>query len=215
MAQQVNRSRRCNPPSSEKICDPMFHPHCLLDLQIIRKTKRGIGAMKFIPTGISFLFSFTVSSSLFLLCQKPTSMNLSSAALSFWPLRLILTAMYYFLSGLSLCRSVNPVKQRSSRRSHCSKPAPCLLKITTDSAISQTRSLTVLCIHCVVKTPLYCQIPMVSAAHKLTLTLAFTAQTWTCRVGIWIVFASGTTDFGNQKTWHDISGSQWWSRIAW
>jgi len=84
-----------------------------------------------------------------------------------------------------------------------------------DWAISQTRSLSLLSIRCVVKPPLSCQIPMVSAAHGLTPTPAFSAQTRTWKVGIWIVLASATTDFGNQKASHYILGSQQWSMIGW
>jgi hypothetical protein len=36
----------------------------------------------------------------------------------------------------------------------------------------------------------------------------FSAQMQTCRVGILIVLASATTDFGNQKALHYILGSQ-------
>jgi len=56
---------------------------------------------------------------------------------------------------------------------------------------------------------------MVSAAHWLTPMPAFSAQTQTCRVGIWIVLASSTTDFGNHKASHYILGSQQWSMIDW
>jgi hypothetical protein len=38
---------------------------------------------------------------------------------------------------------------------------------------------------------------MVSAAHWLTPTPVFSAQTRTCRVNIWIVLPLATTDFGN------------------
>jgi len=63
--------------------------------------------------------------------------------------------------------------------------------------------------------PLSCQILMCSAAHWLTPTPAFSAQTQTWRVGIWIVSASTTTDFCNQKASHYILGSQRWSTIEW
>jgi len=105
--------------------------------------------------------------------------------------------------------------KRSIRRCHCSGPAPCLLIMLIDWAISQPRSLTWLSIGCVVKPPLSCQIPMVSAAHWLTPTPAFLPQMWTCTVGISIVLASVTTNFGNQKASNYISGSQWWSMIEW
>ena len=71
----------------------------------------------------------------------------------------------------------------------------------------------ILSVHCVVKPPLSWTIPMISAAHWLTPTVAFWAQMQTCRVCIWIVLASATTDFGNQKASHYILGSQWWSMM--
>ena len=122
-----------------------------------------------------------------------------------------MSAMYLFQSGLLDSRSLIQVTQRSIRRSHCSGPAPCLLMMLMDWTLSQTRCLTLLSIRCVVKPPLSCQIPMVSAANWLTPTPAFSAQTRTCRVGIWIVLASATTDFGNQKASHCTPGSQRWS----
>jgi len=84
-----------------------------------------------------------------------------------------------------------------------------------DWAISQTRFLTLLSIICVGKPLLPCQIRMVSAALWLTPTLAFLTQTGTCRVGIWIVSASATTDFCNQKASHYILHSEWCSMIEW
>jgi len=84
-----------------------------------------------------------------------------------------------------------------------------------DWAISQTCILTLLSICCVVKPPSSCEIPMVSAAHWLTPTLGFSAQTRTCRVRIRIVLASTMTDFGNQKASHYLSGSPRWSMIEW
>jgi len=56
---------------------------------------------------------------------------------------------------------------------------------------------------------------MVSAAHWLTPTLGFSAQTQTCSVIIWIVLESVTTDFGNQKASHYMLGSQRWSMSEW
>jgi len=56
---------------------------------------------------------------------------------------------------------------------------------------------------------------MVSAAHWLTPKLAFLAQMRTFRVGIWIVIATVTIDFSNQKTSRYILVSQEWSMIAW
>jgi len=215
MAQQGNRSRRRNAPLSAKTCDPRFLPRHLLDLHIIRKSKRSFGVMKYIPTCTSFLFLVGVSSALSFLRRRPTSANSSGAALSFWPLRLVFSAMYRFQSGLLDPSSLIRVTQRSVRRSHFSGPAPSLLMMLMDWAISQMRSLTSLSIRCVVKPPLFCQIPMVSAAHWLTPTPPFSAQTRTWRVGIWIVLASAMTDFGKQKASHYISGSQRWSMIEW
>jgi len=56
---------------------------------------------------------------------------------------------------------------------------------------------------------------MLSAAHWLTPTPAFSAQAQTCTVGIWNVPASATTDFGYQKASHYILGSQRLSMIEW
>jgi len=107
------------------------------------------------------------------------------------------------------------VMHRLIKRSHCLGFAPCLLMMLKDWAISQLRYLTSLPFLSVVKPPFSCQIPMVSAAHWLTPTLAFWAQRWTCCVGIGIVLASATTDFCNQKASHDIVCSQQWSMIKW
>jgi len=112
-------------------------------------------------------------------------------------------------------RSLIRVMRWSIRRFHCSWPAPCLLMMVMDWAIAQTPSLTLLSIRWVVKAPLSCQIPMVSDAHWLSPTPAFSAQMQTCRVGIWIVLASATTDFGNQRASHYIVGSQQLSMIEW
>jgi len=215
MARQGNCLRRGYAPQLAKTCDPRFLSRHLLDLHIIGKSKRSIRAMKYIPTCTSFLFLVRVSSSLFFLGRRPTSMNSASAALSFWPSWLVLSAMYCFQSSLWDSRSLSRVTERSIRRSHCSGLAPCLLMILMDWAISQTHSLTLLSIHCVVKPPLCCQISMVSVAHSLTAIPAFSAQTQTCRVGIWIVLASAMTDFGNQNASHYIVGSQRWSMIEW
>jgi len=177
MAPQGNRSRRRKVPLSAKTRDPKFLPRRLLDLHIIRKSKRRIAAMKYIPMCTSFLFLEGVFSSLFFLQRRPTSANSSSTALSFWPLRLVMSVMYHFQSGrLDSCSLVRET-QWSITKSHCSGLAPCLLMMLMDWAISQTRSLTLLSIRCVVKPPLSCQIPIVSAAHLLTPTPAFSAQT--------------------------------------
>jgi len=90
-----------------------------------------------------------------------------------------------------------------------------MLMILMDWAISQTCSLTLLSIHCVVNPPLSCQITMVSAAHWLIPTPAFSDKTQTCGVGIWNIFESATTDFHNKKALHYIVGSQTWWMIKW
>ena len=82
-------------------------------------------------------------------------------------------------------------------------------------AISQPCPLTLLFFCSVVKPPFSCQISMDSADHWLTPTKVFSGQTRTCRVGIWTLLAYLTTDFSNQKTSHDIVGSQWWSMVQW
>jgi len=84
-----------------------------------------------------------------------------------------------------------------------------------DWAISQMCSLTLSTVHCDGKAPFCCQFPMVSTAHQLATTPGFLAPMRTCRVGIWIVIASMTTDFGNQKASDYILGSQRWSMIEW
>jgi len=213
MARQGHCPRYHNPSLSAWTCDRRFLPRRLLYPHIIRKNKRSIGAMKYIAGWTSFLFFVGVSSRVFFLRRQPTSANSSRAALNFWPVRLVLSAMYGIQSGLLDATSLNQVMQLSIRRSHCSGPAPCLLMMLMDWAISQMRSLTLRSIHCVVKPPSSCPIPILSAAHWLTPTLAFSVQTQTCRVGIWIVLASATTDFGNQKASHYISGCQRWSII--
>jgi len=123
--------------------------------------------------------------------------------------------MYGFQSRLSDARSLIQVTQWSISRSHCLGPAPCLLLILMDWAISQMCSLTSLYIRCVVKPPLTCQIPTVSAADGPTPTPAFSTQMRTCRVGIWVVLSTATTDFSNQMESHYILGSQRWSMIEW
>jgi len=84
--------------------------------------------------------------------------------------------MYHVQSGLLDARSLIPVTQQSIRRSHCSGPLRCFLTMLMDWAIYQMRSLTLSSLHCAVKPPLSCQIPMVSAAHCLTPAPAFSAQ---------------------------------------
>jgi len=72
-----------------------------------------------------------------------------------------------------------------------------------------------LSVRCVVKPPISYQVHTVSAADWLAPTQAFSVQTRTCRVGIWIVLASVMTDFANQKALHHVLGSQRWSMIEW
>jgi len=206
MAHQRNWSRLRTAPFSAKTCDPRFLPCYLLYLLIIRKRNRSIAAMIYIPTCMSSLSLVGVSLSLFILPWRQTSSNSSSAAMSFWPSWLVLCTLYHFEAGLLDSRSLIQVTQRTIRRSHCSAPASCSLMMLMDWAISQMRSLTLLSIHCVLKPPRSCQIPMVSAAYWLTPTLAFLAQTQTCRGGTWIVLVSQTTHFGNQKASHYIVG---------
>jgi len=171
--------------------------------------------MKYILMCTSFHILVVVMLSPFFLQRRPPLVNCSSVALSFWPLRLVLSAMYHFQSGLLDARSLIGVTQWSIRRSPCSGPAPCLLMMLKDWAISLTHSLTLLSICCVVKPPLSCQICMVSAAHCLTPTPAFSAKTWTCRVSIWILLASAMTDFDNPRASHCIIGSHRWSMFEW
>ena len=171
--------------------------------------------MKYIPTWTNFLFLVGVPSMLFFLQQRSTSANLSSAALSFWSLRIVLSALYCFQSSLLGTRLLIWTIQWLIKRFHCLGPAPSLLLMLMDWAIVQTRSLTLLCFRCIVKPPFSCQFPMVFAAHWLTPIPAYSAQRRTCWVSIWIVLASATTDFGNQKASHYILGSQQWSVIEW
>jgi len=154
-------------------------------------------------------------SSVFFLQRRPTSMNSSSTALSFWPLRVVLSAMYHFQSSLLDARFLIPVTQQSIRRSHCLESVSCWLLMLMDWAIFQMHSLNLLSIHSVVKPSLPCQIPMVSAPHWQTPTLAFSGQVRTCRIGISIPLVSAMTDFGNHKASDYIVSSQRWSLINW
>jgi len=215
MPRQGNQSRCHNAPFSEKTCEPRFLSRRLRYLYIIRKNKWSIGLMKYIPQCARFRFLVRVSLSVFFLQCRPTSANSSSAVLIFWWSRIVLATMYHFQCGHWDARSLIWVTQWSIRRSHCSGPAPCLLMLLMDWAMSQMRSLTSLSIRCVVKPHLSCQIPIISATHWLTPTPAFSAQTRTCTVGIWIVLASATTDFGNEEASHCILGSLQWSMIEW
>jgi len=159
---------------------------------------------------MNILFWVGVAWILFISLWWQVSMNSSTAALSFWPSRIVWSAMYRFQSSLLDIRSLIQVTQQWIRRFHCSGPAPSLLLMLMHWAISQMRSLTLLSFHCIVKSPFSCWIPMVSAAHWLTITPAFLAQRRSCWVGIWIVLVSVITDFGKQQASHYISGSQRW-----
>jgi len=215
MAGQGYWTRSRNTPLSVKTCDATFLPRSPLYQDTIRKRKGIIGGTQYILPCTRFLFLVRVSSSLFCLQQRPTSANFSSAALSFSSSRLVLSALYHFQSGLLDARSLIWVTQWSMRWSHSSGPVPFLWIMRMHWAISQTRSLTISSIHCIVKPPLSCQIPIVSAARWVTPTPAVSAQTWTWRVGIWIVLASAMPDFGNLQASHWILVSQLWSMIEW
>jgi len=171
--------------------------------------------MKYIPTCMNFPFFVVVSLILFFPGRTPTSTNWSSAALCFWPSTLVLSAMCNPQSGLLDAKSLCRVRQQLIGRSHGSRPAPCLLPILIDCAVSSTRSLTLLFFHCVIKPPIACSIPMVSAANWRTPSPAFSAQMRTCKVSIWIVLASATTDFGNWEASHYIFGSRGWLTTEW
>ena len=187
-----------------KTCDPRLLPYCLLYLHIMRKSKWCIGAMKYIPTCKSIIFVVRVLLILVFLQWWPTSVNLSSAALSFWHSRSVSSAMYCFQSGLLHGRSLIWITQWLIRRPHCLVLVPWMLMILMDWAISQMRSLTLLSIYCVVKPLLSCRIPIDSAAHWVTPTPAFLAQMQTSGVGIWIGLVTGMTDFGYLKASHYI-----------
>jgi len=215
MARPGKRSTHRNAQLSAKTCDPRFLLRRYLYLHMIRQIKGSIMAMIYQTPCTCFLFSVEVFSSQFFLSRRPTSMSSSSASLTFWASRLVLSTMYHFESGHLDARSLIRLMQRLIRRSHRLGLVPCLLMMLMDWGISHMRALTILSIRCAVNPPALCPIPMVSAAHWPTPTLVFLAQTWTCRVGIWIVSATATTNFSNQKASHDISGSGWWSMIEW
>jgi len=215
MAWQGNQSRCHNASLLLITCHPRsLHPR-LLYLHILRKSRRSIEVMKYIPTCTTFHVLVRVYSNLFLQPQMPTSNNLSSAASSFWPCRILLSAMYHFQTGHLDARSLIWVIHWWIRRSHCSGLVTWLLMLPMDWAISHTRSLTLLSVCCCVKPPFSCQHRMVSAAHWLTPTPAFLAQMQTFCVGIQIVLAAATTGFGNYRASHYILGSQLWSVIEW
>jgi len=215
MARRGNQLRRRNVPWWAKTGDLRFLPRHLLNLLNISRSQGSIGAMKYIPPCTNFFSLVRDTSILVLLEQRPASANSSSAASSFWPSSILLSAMYHVQSGRLNARLLIRVTQQSISRSHCSGPAPCVLMMHMDWASSQTHSLTLVSFCCVVSQPFPCQIPLVSAAHSLTPTPAFSAQTWTCSAGIWIALASAMTDFGNQKASQCILGSPQWSIIEW
>ena len=215
IAQQRNRSRRHNSPFSVNTCDLRFLPHRLLYLHIIRKRKRIIGEMKSIPTCTNFLSLVGVSLIVFSIQRRPLSSNVSHAALSLWQSRTVCSVMESFQSGVFNASSVIQLTQRSNRRSNCLGPVLCLLLMLINWAIIQTCSLTLLFFRCIVKPPFCCQITMVSAAHWLHPTPAFSAQRRTHWVGIWFISTSATIRIGNQKASHYIVGFQWWAMIEW
>jgi len=157
MAQYKNQSSYSNAPLSAKTCDLKFLSCCHLYLHIIRKSKRSIRVMKYIPMCTSLRFLVGVSSTLLFILQcSLICVNSSSAAFSFRPLRLVLSAMYHFQSGYLDSCSLFWVKERLIRGCHCSGPVPRMLMMLMDCAISQMWSLTWLSIRCVVKPPWSC-----------------------------------------------------------
>jgi len=180
-----------------------------------QEKQRRIGVMKFIPTCTSFLLLVGVSLSAFFHQWRPSCMNLSCTALSFWLSRLVLSAMYHIQTDNIYDRSLIRAIQWSIMRSHSSVPAPSLLIMLMDCSFSHMHSLSSLSIPCVVKPPLPCNIHIVSAAHRLPPTPVFSARTRTCRVRICNVLESATTDFAKQKASHYILCSPWWSMIEW
>jgi hypothetical protein len=69
-------------------------------------------------------------------------------------------------------QSLNRVMEDVFSRPHHSELAPGLLMMLMDCSIAQTHPLTVFFICCIVKLPLFCQLPPVSAYHWLTATSA-------------------------------------------
>jgi len=158
MAQQGIWSRRRNAAFFVKTCDLRFFLCHLPEHHFIKQSKITIGATQYIPTWTNFHFLVGILSILFIIQQWSTSPNSSSAALSFGPFRLVLSAQYHRQSSLLVARSRIRVMQWSIRGSHSSRPAPCMLLILMDWAISQTCSLSSLSFRCVVKPPFSCQI---------------------------------------------------------
>jgi len=196
-------------------CDQWFLSCRRLYQHIIRKSSKSIEPMKYIPMCTRFHFQVGLSWSQFFRRRMPTYANLSGDALWFSPLQFVLSGLNHFQSGLWNSGSLIRVTQQLLGRFHCWGPAPCLLMMSMDWAFSQTRSLTLISIRCVGEPPLSFQIPMVCAAQWLSPIPVFLAQTWTCRVGIWIVLVSATTDFGNQKASSSILGSEPWWMMKW
>jgi len=210
---QENQLRHRNAPWSAATCDVWFLPHCLLYLHIIRKRNRSIGAMKYIQMLTNILDCVDVALILFFVRRRPTSANLWSAALSVWPWRILMSAIYHIPRSIWDSRSPTWAKTWWGRRCHCTVLASLLLLILMDGAISQTRSIALLLFHCVVKRRISCWIAMLSTARWLTSTQVFSDQRqtyWDCS---WIVLAYRITDFGHQMPTHHISGPQQWSRI--
>jgi len=115
--------------------------------------------MKYIPTGTNFLFSVGVGSIIFFLQGSPPSANSSSAPLSFWPPRIVFSAMYRVQSGLLDTRSLLPVTEWLITRSYCSGLARGLLLTIIDRAITNRRSLTLVFFLWVVQPPFPAQSP--------------------------------------------------------
>jgi hypothetical protein len=151
MAWHRHRTTHCNSPLAPKTCVARIVQHHHLYLPSIRKSKRMIGVMKYIRMCTSLHFFIEVSLSLLFYCHRPTSANSSGAALSFWTLRFVFSAMYRIPNRLVDPRSWSVEMQRSIRRSNCSWPACYMCIMLIDWAKSQMPSLTLLSIGCVVK----------------------------------------------------------------
>lgn len=193
-----------------KLCDPSIIPRCFLDLNVIRRNKTLIGAMKYTPMCMNILVIVRVSSRPFFLHWMPIPSNFSSAALSCRKWRWVWSAMYHLESGLLDCQSLIYATQWSISWSHCTRPAPCLLMLLMVRGISQMRSHTLLTLHCIFKPPWSCRIPMFCASHWLTATLLFPAQMRTWRGSIRILLASATTDFSKLEALRYVVRSEWW-----
>jgi len=126
MARHWKWLRRGNSGSSVKTCDWRFIPHGSLCLHFIRKSKWSIRAIKYIQMWMNILLSVGVLLNLFFLQRRPTSANWWSAELSFWPSRIVLSAMYHFQCGLVDARSLIRVTQGWILRSQSSGLVPSL-----------------------------------------------------------------------------------------